>query len=844
MNETDQTARILIVDDNRAIHEDFRKILSLDVRSSSFDREEADFFGSEQPPAEGSPFDLSFASQGQEALELVEDSIAKERPFSVAFIDIRMPPGWDGIETSQKLWDADPDLQIVICTAYSDYSWEKIIGKLSRADQFLILKKPFDTIEVRQCAHALASKWRLFRKNQARTDSLESLVRIRTAELIEARDTALESVRLKSRFLANMSHEIRTPMNGIIGMVDILTHTALNREQTDHIHTIRESAEMLLNIINDVLDSSKIDAGKLAIETQRFDVHKLVEGTIDVISSTAQKKKLEISFYIAPNISPYLKGDAGRLRQVLTNILGNAVKFTNSGDVSLYVTNVSENEDTSKLRFEIKDTGIGIAEDSLHEIFEPFCQGDDSDSRNYGGTGLGLSISRQIIETMGGEIMVMSEPGIGSTFWFEILFEKQKEMIRIRPEHSGELAGRKILLVGESAPTREILELQLGNLGAQARSVSGGKQAVGILRQAADQDEPYDLAILDLKLAGITGLELAGMISSSPRFKKTSILLLVPFGTQIPEKELRDGGIGGTITKPVKADRLFEGIRSILYSDPLSGEEPTAEPSSKHHPTEKLSILLAEDNLINQKVAKLQLRELGYEADVANNGLEVLDALGERHYDIILMDCQMPKLDGYVATSEIRQHYDQPIRIIGISANAMAEDRQKCLDAGMDDYISKPASTHALEKLIHGSSASSTPATPPSNPLFSSAIDFDLFSDITAGDPLLFEEFANDYIQQASEILNEMEVAIAFRSADEIRLLAHKLRGSSATCGMKGIIAPLDMLDKSAIQKALNHAKQFHDEAWNQLQIIYKLLNFRAKLNNLKITSPNRSPKA
>ncbi|RYD60461.1 MAG: hybrid sensor histidine kinase/response regulator, partial [Verrucomicrobiaceae bacterium] len=509
---------ILVVDDNAAIHDDFRKILAADATRSRSEKEDSAFFGTESDPSERMSFELDFAFQGQEALRKVVAALADGRPYSVVFMDVRMPPGWDGIETTARLWEIDPDLQIVICTAYSDYSWEEMVGRLGTTDRLLILKKPFDVIEVVQCAHALSGKWSLLQQTRRHAEALETTVRERTSELettnsllereidkrrrseeklrftqfsvdnaldpvfwiapnagllyvneatcrisgytlqelhamsvediipdlgtsawqpfwisvrenghlileatqiakggqlipIEltatfftfegqellcvacrdiaqrkemleelaaARDVALESVRLKSQFLANMSHEIRTPMNGVIGMADLMSHTPLDRDQREYVDTIRTSADLLLKIINDILDTAKIESGLLRFESLDFDLNEVIEGTMDIVGGGARTKGLELAAYVQGTVYPHLRGDAGRLRQVLTNIVSNAVKFTEQGEVILTVTALAESPTQVQICFEIQDTGIGISEDARARIFSPFVQADNS----------------------------------------------------------------------------------------------------------------------------------------------------------------------------------------------------------------------------------------------------------------------------------------------------------------------------------------------------------------------------------------------------------------------------------------------------------------------------------
>ncbi len=655
MSHNETRHRILIVDDSAAIHGDFLKILGDDPVSDQLAREEAEIFGSDEPSTARAAFDLDFAFQGEEALEKTRNALAEGKQYAVVFMDVRMPPGWDGIETSVRLWEIDADLQIVICTAFSDYSWEAVVARLVRSDQFLILKKSFDPIEAIQCAHALCAKWEQTRRIRDHADHLEKTVVERTAELVEMRDAALESANAMSRFLANMSHEIRTPMNGVIGMAELLSHTSLEDTQRDYVDTIRHSADVLLDIINDILDSAKIESGKFVCETVDLDLRVVVETTLDTLASSAQQKEIELAGHVEPGVFPLLRGDPGRLRQILTNLVGNAIKFTSEGDVSVIARHVRESESHAVIRFSVRDTGIGIAPDDIGKIFDPFAQADSSDTRRHGGTGLGLTICRQLVEAMGGTIGVESEVSSGSTFWFELTLEKQVNPIRTDdtaiPLHSG----IRVLVTDDNPTNRDILMQQLSNLGMLPATAAGGAEALGLLQSAAAGGEPFEIAIIDMQMPEMDGITLAKAIRTDPAVAAVRVILLSSLGDHLTNSALRDAGIENYLVKPIKQTRLRDLLAAMLNhpSQPVSETPSSAAP-------EHLRILLAEDNEINRKVALLQLERLGYQADVVTNGAEVLDALRTKTYDVILMDCQMPVMDGHAATREIRSDPSPP----------------------------------------------------------------------------------------------------------------------------------------------------------------------------------------
>jgi PAS domain S-box-containing protein len=572
---------------------------------------------------------------------------------------------------------------------------------ISNQGQVHFLTVMIDITERKQTERALLETNRRLEETNARANQM--------ALKAEAANVA------KGEFLANMSHEIRTPMNGVIGMIDLLLDTTLTDEQRRFAEVARSSGESLLSLINDILDLSKVEAGRLDLEVLDFDLHNLLDDFIGTMALRAHGKGLELLCSCDPAVPALLRGDPGRVRQVLTNLTGNAIKFTHTGEVHIRVAFVSESDDGVMLRFSVRDTGIGIPEDKLGMLFRKFTQVDASTTRRYGGTGLGLAISRLLAEMMGGEVGVESTEGHGSEFWFTARLVKQAADARAETLPVADLRGVRILIVDDNATNRDILGALLSSWGMRTADAPDGPTALRALHAAIEAGDPLRVAVIDMQMPDMDGEALGRAIKTDDRLADTQMVLMASLGSRGDARRFEQLGFAAYLSKPVSHHELYRVLSVMLSPEYMAGRQASGQPApgsrsilTRHSIRDRLPlfagtgvrILLAEDNVASQQVALGMLKKLGLHADAANNGAEVLAALESTRYDLVLMDCQMPVMDGYETTRRIRAVQapikDPRIPIIAMTANAMQGDREECLAAGMNDYVSKPISAYAL----------------------------------------------------------------------------------------------------------------------------------------------------
>jgi signal transduction histidine kinase/DNA-binding response OmpR family regulator len=597
----------------------------------------------------------------------------------------------------------------------------------------------------------------------------------------------------KSEFLANMSHEIRTPMNGVVSMASLLLTTELTEEQKDYAKTITRSADALLVIINDILDFSKIEAGKIEMEEIDFDLRTTLDDINDSIGIRVQEKGLEYAGYIDPFIPSLLRGDPGRLRQILVNLLGNAIKFTEKGEIVLEVELKKEEDEEATLFFEVRDTGIGIKESQQEMLFDAFTQADASTTRHYGGTGLGLAISKRLVEMMNGTIGVKSKEGEGARFWFTAKFKKQSEKTASwsGPDDK-DLLGVKVLIVDDNKVNLKVLDSYLSAWGMECSQAENGEAALEMLHKAHKEGKPFSLALLDMNMPGMNGEDLGRQIKADPLLKKIHLAMVTSLARRGDAAMLKKIGFEAYLTKPVKRSQLQECLATLMGRAPKKDAQTgQADLVTRHTIMENrkrgLKILVVEDNKTNQKVALALLNRLGYGADICSNGREALDVLEKKNYDLVFMDVQMPVMDGFTATRKIRDPQskvlDHMVPVIAMTAHAMKGDRERCLEAGMNGYVPKPVRPEDIVKAI--SDILNRDYSDINQPPVSQGPEVDLGGEEKMVDAEHLQEKFGDTLGMLIEIfeeeselrLKEIEKAVQEQNAALLAESAHALKG-------------------------------------------------------------------